>query len=314
MNQVLNENERLLEQVINKDIVNIILNSTVDNAFENGALNVKMRCFIKIRQGQTCPSINNSSDKLVVVTPKNKDKRVRFTEPITSSGNTNTKTVSSSNLVSNKPRLSSTGVKPSTSASGSQPSGNTKKDKIQRTPSNTQKNKVKAHPRTVKSSLKNKNCFVEPKGNANVQHSKLNANSKLLCVKCNGYMLSDNHDLCVLDFINDVNARTKYKSVKKSSKRKVWKPTGKVFTNIRYTWRPTGRIFTIVGNACPLTRITTTAEVPLRKPTALESDTPKPVVTLVYSRKPRKSNTNVPLSKPKIIKSISANKMEPSKS
>ncbi|GJU53007.1 retrovirus-related pol polyprotein from transposon TNT 1-94 [Tanacetum coccineum] len=135
---------------------------------------------------------------------------------------------------------------------------NTKKDKIQRTPSSTQKNKVEAHPRTVKSSLKNKNCFVEPKGNANVQHSKLNVNSELLCVKCNGCMLSDNHDLCVLDFINDVNARTKSKSVKKSSKRKVWKPTGKVFTNIGYTWRPTGRTFTIVGNACPLTRITTT--------------------------------------------------------
>ncbi|GJT94496.1 retrovirus-related pol polyprotein from transposon TNT 1-94 [Tanacetum coccineum] len=166
--------------------------------------------------------------------------------------------------------FSSTGVKSSTSASGSQPSGNTKKDKIQRTPSSTQKNKVEAHPRTVKSSLKNKNCFVEPKGNANVQHSKLNANSELLCVKCNGCMLSDNHDLCVLDFINDVNARTKSKSVKKSSKRKVWKPTGKVFTNIGYTWRPTGRTFTIVGNACSLTRITTTAEVPLRKPTALE--------------------------------------------
>ncbi|GKB83317.1 retrovirus-related pol polyprotein from transposon TNT 1-94 [Tanacetum coccineum] len=210
--------------------------------------------------------------------------------------------------------LSSTGVKPSTSASGSQPSGNTKKDKIQQTPSSTQKNKVEAHSRTVKSSLKNKNCVVEPNGTANVQHSKLNANSELLCVKCNGCMLSDNHDLCVLNFINDVNARVKSKSVKKSSKRKVWKPTGKVFTNIGYTWRPTGRTFTIVGNACPLTRITTTTEVPPRKPTALENDTPKPVVTLVYSRKPRKSKTNVPVSKPKIIKSISANNKEPSKS
>ncbi|GJX38829.1 hypothetical protein Tco_0252132 [Tanacetum coccineum] len=59
------------------------------------------------------------------------------------------------------------------------------------------------------------------------------------------------------------------------------------------------------------TRITTTVEVPLRKPNALKSDTPKPVVTLVYSRKPRKSKTNVPVSKPKIIKSISANKKEP---
>ncbi|GJR75154.1 hypothetical protein Tco_0087519 [Tanacetum coccineum] len=205
-------------------------------------------------------------------------------------------------------------LKPSTSASGSQPSGNTKKDKIQPTPICTQKNKVEAHPRTVKSNLKNKNCVVEPKGNANVQHSKLNVNSELLCVKCNGCMLSDNHDLCVFNFINDVNARVKSKSVKKSSKKKIWKPTEKMFINIGYTWRPTGRNFTIVGNACPLTRITTTAEVPLRKPTALETDTSKPVVTLVYSRKPRKSKPNVPVSKPKIIKSIPANNKEPSKS
>ncbi|GJU78901.1 hypothetical protein Tco_1275971 [Tanacetum coccineum] len=90
------------------------------------------------------------------------------------------------------------GVKPSTSACGSQPSGNTKKDKNRQT------------PRT-----------------AYMQHSKLNANSELKCVKCNSCMLSDNHDLCVLDFINNVNARNKSKSVKRSSKRKVWKPTRK---------------------------------------------------------------------------------------
>ncbi|GJW43216.1 retrovirus-related pol polyprotein from transposon TNT 1-94 [Tanacetum coccineum] len=146
------------------------------------------------------------------------------------------------------------------------------------------------------------------------QHSKLNANSKLKCVKCNGCMLSDNHDMCVLDFINNVNARVKSKSVKKSSKRKVWKPTGKVFTNIGYIWRPTGRTLTIVGNACPLTRITTTTEVPLRKPTALENETPKPIVTLVYLRKPKKSKTNVPVNKYKVLKSASANKKEPNQS
>nr|GEV30083.1 hypothetical protein [Tanacetum cinerariifolium]GEV90577.1 hypothetical protein [Tanacetum cinerariifolium] len=60
--------------------------------------------------------------------------------------------------------------------------------------------------------------------------------------------------------------------------------------------------------------ITTTTEVPLRKQTTLEIDTPKPVATLVYSRKPRKFKTSVPVSKPKIIKSISANNKEPSKS
>ncbi|GJZ45220.1 retrovirus-related pol polyprotein from transposon TNT 1-94 [Tanacetum coccineum] len=181
--------------------------------------------------------------------------------------------------------LSFTGVKPSTSAIRSQPSGNTKKDKIQQTPSSTQKNKVEAHPRKVKSNLKNKDCVVAPKGTANVHYSQLNANSELKCVKCNGCMLFDNHDLCVLDFINNVNAR-----------------------------RPTGRTFTIVGNARPLTRITTSTEVPLRKPTALNNETPKPVVTLVYLRKPRKSKTNVSVSKSKVLKSVSANKKEPSQS
>ncbi|GJS72358.1 hypothetical protein Tco_0705199 [Tanacetum coccineum] len=35
INQVLNKNERLLEQVINKDIVNMIMNSSVDNTSVN---------------------------------------------------------------------------------------------------------------------------------------------------------------------------------------------------------------------------------------------------------------------------------------
>nr|GEU89938.1 hypothetical protein [Tanacetum cinerariifolium] len=116
---------------------------------------------------------------------------------------------------------------------------------------------------------------------ASVLHSKLNVNSDLKCVTCNGFLFFDNHDLCILDFINNVNAHVKSKSVKKTLKRKVWKPTGNVFTNIGYIWRPTGRTFIIVGNTCPLTRITTTAEVPLKKPIALESDTPKPVVVQI---------------------------------
>nr|GEZ11257.1 retrovirus-related Pol polyprotein from transposon TNT 1-94 [Tanacetum cinerariifolium] len=225
---------------------------------------------------QTCPNMNSSSDKLVAVTPKNKDKRVRFIEPFTSSRNTKTKTASSSNLVSNKPMLSSTRIKPSTSTSGSQPSGSTKKVKIQRPPSSTQKNK----------------------------HSKLNANSELICCKCNGFMLSENHDLCVPNVINDVNARAKSKSIKKTSERKVWKPIGKVITKIRYNWRPTSRTFTIVGNECPLTRITTTTVFPSRKPIALEKNTPKNVVTLVYSRKPRKSKTSNLVSKSKVVQIV----------
>nr|GEX01586.1 hypothetical protein [Tanacetum cinerariifolium] len=75
-------------------------------------------------------SLDYACDKLMVVSPVNKTKKIRFTEPITSSGNTPIKTASSSNVVSNKLMLSSTGVNLTTSASGPQPSGNTKKDRI----------------------------------------------------------------------------------------------------------------------------------------------------------------------------------------
>ncbi|GJW69809.1 hypothetical protein Tco_0126726, partial [Tanacetum coccineum] len=158
---------------------------------------------------KTCPSVNNTDGKLVAVTPKNKDKKVRFTKPVTSSEYKITKTASTSNLVSNKPMSSSTGVKPSTSACGSQPSDNTKKDKNRQT------------PRTA--------CM---------QHSKLNANSELKCVKCNGCMLSDNHDLCVLDFINNVNARNKSKSVKQYLKDDFMKLKGKSLVDNDVTKHP----------------------------------------------------------------------------
>ncbi|GJU24277.1 retrovirus-related pol polyprotein from transposon TNT 1-94 [Tanacetum coccineum] len=69
-----------------------------------------------------------------------------------------------------------------------------------------------------------------------------------------------------------------------------------------------------LGNACPLTRITTTNEVPSRKPIVLDSESPKPVVKLVYSRKPRKNKNTESVSKTKVIKPKSANKQEPSKS
>ncbi|GKF87657.1 hypothetical protein Tco_0258534, partial [Tanacetum coccineum] len=58
------------------------------------------------------------------------------------------------------------------------------------------------------------------------------------------------------------------------------------------------------GNACPLTRITKPAEVAPRKPIALKTNTPKPIVTLVYSRKPKKSKTNVPVSKSKTVQIV----------
>nr|GEV57240.1 hypothetical protein [Tanacetum cinerariifolium] len=119
------------------------------------------------------------------------------------------------------------GVTLPTSASGSQLLGNTKKDKIQQTPSSAKKNKLEAYPRNIRITLQNKKSVVNTKNIASVQESKLNVNFDLQCVTCNGCLFSDNHDSCVLEFINYVNARVKFKSAKKPLKGKVWKPTGK---------------------------------------------------------------------------------------
>nr|GEV66922.1 retrovirus-related Pol polyprotein from transposon TNT 1-94 [Tanacetum cinerariifolium] len=117
---------------------------------------------------QTRPCIHNLGDKLMAVTPMNKTKKDIFTDPVTSSENKPIKTFSSSNVVSNKPMLSSTGVTLPTSASGSQPSGNTKKYKIQQTPSSAKKNKLEAYLRNVKTSLQNKKSVVNTKNIASV--------------------------------------------------------------------------------------------------------------------------------------------------
>ncbi|GJU96865.1 hypothetical protein Tco_1326136 [Tanacetum coccineum] len=70
----------------------------------------------------TCHNAINLSAKKVVVTPKNKVKKVRFAEPLTSSSNI--KQVESLKIsASNTPVLSSTGLKCSTSKYGSKPTG-----------------------------------------------------------------------------------------------------------------------------------------------------------------------------------------------
>ncbi|GJT22485.1 hypothetical protein Tco_0892422 [Tanacetum coccineum] len=84
---------------------------------------------------KTCPSLTKPSEKLVAVTPMNKDKKVRFAKPVTSLSNIPNQTDSLKTQDSNKPLLPSTEVNTTTSASGSKPSGNTKKNRITRPPS-----------------------------------------------------------------------------------------------------------------------------------------------------------------------------------
>ncbi|GJV13941.1 hypothetical protein Tco_1359264 [Tanacetum coccineum] len=137
-----------------------------------------------------------------------------------------------------KPRVSRT-----TKSSRSKSTNNTKNDRILQISSSTQKkNKVEDHSRIVKSCLIKPNCVVEPSGNANVQHSKLNKNSKLMCVKCNGSMFDARHELCFLEFVSDMNERSKSKSVKKAKKKEDGNLQENVFTKSLYNWRPTRRL------------------------------------------------------------------------
>ncbi|GKF71145.1 hypothetical protein Tco_0207259 [Tanacetum coccineum] len=84
---------------------------------------------------KTCPNLTKPSEKLVVFTPMNTDKKVRFAKPVTSLSNIPKQTDSLKTKDSNKPLLTSIGVNTTASASGSKPSGNTKKNRISRPPS-----------------------------------------------------------------------------------------------------------------------------------------------------------------------------------
>ncbi|GJV68415.1 retrovirus-related pol polyprotein from transposon TNT 1-94 [Tanacetum coccineum] len=264
------------EALVLRDIVeHVKANYPQDPLLESAFRYTKVIQDLLSHISRSCPSINNCGPQLIEVIPRKKDKKVRFAESLTSTENT--KPDSTSNIVSNKRVLHSTGVRLSTSASGSQPSGNTKNDRILQTPSSNSKNKVEAHPRNVKSSLNKMNGTVNVNGSAVVQNLKKQDNSDSVCIHRDDCMSFDN--LCISNSLNDVKFHAKPK--KNKSKKDIWKPTGKVFTQIGYIWKPTGRTFTIVGNVCPLTRITTTNEVPSRKPIVLDSESPKPVVKLV---------------------------------
>ncbi|GJV54769.1 retrovirus-related pol polyprotein from transposon TNT 1-94 [Tanacetum coccineum] len=112
----------------------------------------------------------------------------------------------------------------------SQPSGNTKNNKISQTTSSNIKNKVEVQPRSVKSSLNKTNRVSEPVCNADIKHTSLN--------------------------------------------------------------KPTGRTFTIVGNSCPLTRITSTKVEPLKETTLKSVTTSNPEIK-IYRRKTKAANSVV---------------------
>ncbi|GJZ39204.1 hypothetical protein Tco_0585767, partial [Tanacetum coccineum] len=177
----------------------------------------------------TCPNAIKLNEKKVVVTPKNKVKKVRFVEPLTSSRNIK-QVESYTTSDSDTHVLSPTGLKCSTSNCGSKPT--------------------------------------------DVKHSLLNVNS--ICATCMKSMFDGVHDMCLLDFAENEYSGT----------------------------------FTIVGNSCPLPRITSANVVPPKKTTSYLVETPKPELK-VYSKKPKNVKNVGSSKKAKIIESKNANHLEP---
>ncbi|GJT57475.1 hypothetical protein Tco_0992529 [Tanacetum coccineum] len=184
-----------------------------------------------VKQAKAKQPLDNTLD-FAYVTPMNKVKKVRFSEPLTSSSNIHKKLKLSKTPDSNKLVLPSTGLKSFTSASRSQPTCNKKNDRISQTPS---------------SNMKNKN--------------------------------------------------------------NLWKPTGKVFTEVGYKWKPTGKCFNLVGNSCPLTRFTSANLVPPKETTSHSVETQKPKIKL-YSRRPKQVKSVGSSKKAKILESKIANNLE----
>ncbi|GKD90488.1 hypothetical protein Tco_1365995 [Tanacetum coccineum] len=107
------------------------------------------------------------------------------------------------------------------------------------------------------------NHVVEPIRDVDVKHSLLNANSEPICATCKKSIFDGVNDICLLDFVENMNSR---------------------------------KTFTIVGNSCPLTRITSANLLPPKKTTSHSVETQKPKLN-VYSRKPKNvKNVDIPSS------------------
>ncbi|GJU07235.1 retrovirus-related pol polyprotein from transposon TNT 1-94 [Tanacetum coccineum] len=98
----------------------------------------------------------------------------------------------------------STGVIPNTSVSRPQLKSNHLEDRVMSNNSQGKKQEVEDHRRKFKFS-NNKTSVTACNDSLNAKTSNVN----FVCVTCGKCVLNDNHDLCVLHYINGVNSRTR---------------------------------------------------------------------------------------------------------
>nr|GEY94322.1 hypothetical protein [Tanacetum cinerariifolium] len=157
--------------------------------------------------------------------------------------------------------LSSTGVDNTVKTRRPQPTSNTKNDRVPyASKSSYNKNKeveVEEHPRNLPFSKNKKHM---PSECNNVKLATRYDKSKFVCAMCNQSLITDNHDVCVLNYVNDMNSRGKQQKAnvlnienhKKQKPKKVG--SNKILVSPKPSkprsflrWSPTGRIFDLKG-------------------------------------------------------------------
>nr|GEU38208.1 retrovirus-related Pol polyprotein from transposon TNT 1-94 [Tanacetum cinerariifolium] len=147
-----------------------------------------------------------------------------------------------------------------------QPRSNTKNDRApSASKSSSIKNKevkVEDHPRNLRLSKNKKHMSSECNS---IKLAIWNDKYEIVCAMCNQCSITENHDVCVLNYVNGMNSRSKKQKVNVSNianqttqKAQIWKPKNvgskerlaspnPSKLRMRLRWSPTGKMFDIQG-------------------------------------------------------------------
>nr|GEV50775.1 hypothetical protein [Tanacetum cinerariifolium] len=250
MKNVLKDNERLLEQAISIDIVNIVVHAHVNSTYKT--VNVCERCVLLETELQKDFFKKECYDMLFknYYTLEKHCISLEVHNPLK-------REIFQRNNSFSQQKLLKIDVVPLAPKLSSNRTAHT--DYLRHTQEETATLKEIVESERLLNPLNTSLDYAYTKAISSVTNSKLNVNAGLKYATCNGCLFSDNHDSCVL-------------------------------------------------------AIATTAIVPLREPIPIERNTDKPVVTFFYSRKSKAAKKKVPVSNPKINKSLLAKKTEPKNS
>nr|GEX72926.1 hypothetical protein [Tanacetum cinerariifolium] len=174
-------------------------------------INAKMKCVTidSVTPKVLAPYFNKRDEKQAT-TPLNKKKQVTFVDQCETSNTNRQKHVEEQiTQKTNVLVLPSTGVDSCTDASGSKPKRNTKKNRISPAKSINKKT-VEDHSRNNKSHLQKPNRVDS---SISSKRTVINSNSDFVCKTCNNCFISANHDMCVIKYLDYVNASSSTKTV-----------------------------------------------------------------------------------------------------